>query len=120
MELPGTLLTQAQKIKKVHPKKTPFCFENWNFLALILKNLLYSTKMEFSSSDNKQIVIFSQKKAFHIFQKMGTPKKLFFSLKIKLFLHFWKPSFLIFQKELPKPQKPKFNILLQSFIFFIN
>ena len=86
--------------------------------------------MEFSSSDNNKILILSQEKAFHIFQEMGIPKKLIlFSQNkavlifretetLKNSLYFWKRSFLTFQKELPKPQKPTFNILLQSFIFY--
>ena len=107
MELPGTLLTQAQKIKKVHPKKTPLCFENWNFLALILKNFLYSTKMEFSSSDNKQIVIFSQKKAFHIFQKMGTPKKIIFFSQNKAVLTFLETKLSYISERTSKTPKAK-------------
>ena len=83
--------------------------------------------MELSTSNNKKILIFPQKKAFHIFQEVQTTKKLIlFSQNeavlifqetetLKISLYFWKQSFLIFQEELPKPQKPKFNILLQFF-----
>ena len=67
MQLPGTLLNQARKIKNDNrskstphppPKKTPkkqknkskkkknsLCFRKWNFLNLILKHFLYFLKV---------------------------------------------------------------------------
>ena len=45
----------------------------------------------------KKLLIFSQKKAFLIFQKMENPKKLF-----------------IFQNEIPKPQNQKISYISQK------
>ena len=53
----------------------------------------------------RKILIFSQKIDFLIFQKTEA---------IIFFLYFNKPNFLIFQQEPPKPQRPKFIILLQK------
>ena len=63
MQLPGTLLNQARKIKndknrlptsqktpkkqknKSKKKKNSLCFRKWNFLNLILKHFLYFLKV---------------------------------------------------------------------------
>ena len=57
------------------------------------KQFLMFREMKLFSSNIKKIIIFSQEKAFLISWETETPKKC-----------------LIFQKELPKPQKPKFLI----------
>ena len=65
------------------------------------------------SSENKT----KSKKKFLMFQEMKLP-----SSNVKNFLYFLvfqetetsPQKFLIFQEELPKPQKPKFIILLQK------
>ena len=99
--------------------------------------------MELSSSNIKKFLTLSEEKAVHIFQETRSPKKFLifqktelsyisgsnfpsskkrkkptlkkrlifqemklFSLKLK--------KLLIFQEELPKPQKPKFIALLQK------
>ena len=55
----------------------------------------------FKESETPQkFLLFSQKKAFLIFQE--TKKSLYFR------------NFLVFQEELPKPQKPKLLIFLQK------
>ena len=84
---------------------------------------MYSQEMELSSCNTKTILIFSQKKAFLLFQKMeNLGKFLIFSQKkvvlifrktetLKNYLYFRKPNFLIFQE---KPQKPKFIKFLQE------
>ena len=53
----------------------------------------------------KKFLIFSQKKAFLTLQETETLKKFFY---------FREQNFLIFQEELPKPQKPKFLIFFQK------
>ena len=65
--------------------------------------------MEFSNSNVEKFLIFSQKKAFLIFQEMKTPKKfLIFSQK---------KAFLIFREtETPK----KFLIFQETELFYIS
>ena len=81
--------------------------------------------MELFSSNINKFFIFSQKKAFLIFQEMelfhilgnGNPENSLYFRKRNFFM-FQKIEtlkiFFKFQKELPKSQKPKFFIFLQK------
>ena len=74
--------------------------------------------MELSSSNIKRFLIFSQKKAFLIFRETDTPKKFFIfqeteSSNPKL------KKLLIFQEELPKPEKQTSKSRLKTFPVFL-
>ena len=87
-----TFQAKNKKIKKNPPRES----------------LLYSGKIELSSSNIKEFFLFSQKKVFLIFQEMETVKEsLMFSQKkavlifrkmetLKSYLYFRKRTFLIF------------------------
>ena len=137
MGLLGTLFTPSLKNKKIHPKKNPFYFMKWNFLALILKKFLYFRKRKprekirprkllilRETKTLKKLLIISQKKAFLIYRKTETPKKIvyisgngsfsYFSNKLsELERNFSAPSFkklLYFRRELAKPEYQNFLI----------
>ena len=60
-----TLQSKLEKITKIHPKKTSYIPEKWNFLTLILKNFLY----------------FLKRKLFLYFRKWKPPKFSYIFLK---------------------------------------
>ena len=65
---------RAKKKNKKNPfEKNSLYFRKWNFLALILKKLLYFRPQPskfFPKKTRSEKVIFSQKKAFLIFPEM--------------------------------------------------
>ena len=112
MELHGARFKpKLKKKKKNHLKKNSLYFGKWNFLDLILKDLLYflyfrkqnpsnilvnrtfqpkpekikkinPRKMELSNSNIKRFLIFSRKKAFLIFQETKTSQKVLIFLEL--------------------------------------
>ena len=72
MQLPRTLLNaSSKKLKKSTPKKVLIFQETET-----LKKFLIFQKMKLTNSDTVKFLIFSQKKAFLIFPKTETPKKI--------------------------------------------
>ena len=75
-------------------KKTPYIFEKWNSLVLILGNFSEESFSYISGNGTflyfrkwkprKKSFIFYQKKAFLIFQEMETPQKFFIFQEIEL------------------------------------
>ena len=100
MKLPSSLSTQARKIKKICSQKTSYIFSKKAFLIFrksTLKNFLYFLifwEMEISSSNNKTLNIFSQKKALLI-GETETPKKFLIFQETETI-----KNFLYFRKEL--------------------
>ena len=105
------LSPSSKNKKKNHLKKNSLYFGKWNFLDLILKDLLYflyfrkqnpsnisvnrtfqpklekikkinPRKMELSNSNIKRFLIFSRKKAFLIFQETKTSQKVLIFLEL--------------------------------------
>ena len=109
-------VSPSSKNKKNLFKKVIFSyiflyFGKWNFLAQILKNFLYFLifpekvtpktnfvflKMKLSGSNIKKFLIFSQKKAFLIFQKKNTQTKFLLFQETKL--SYISGNFLYFRK----------------------
>ena len=114
---PSPLFSPSSKNKKNPSPKNSLYFRKWNFLALILKNTSIFSKESFSyisehgtlhfSAQARKIKKIHPEKAFLILQEMETRKN---------YLYFRKRNFYVFQEELPKPQKPKFIILLQKML----
>ena len=123
MELPSLLLRPSLKKNfKNPPRKYFLYFREWHFLAPRSKKFLIFQEMELFSSNIEKFLIFSQKEALLIFGEMklsyisGNGTFLYFGKRKprKNSLYSRKRKFLIFQEELPKPQKPKFLTFLQK------
>ena len=100
---------QAWK-KKSNPVKVSYISGKWNFLTLVLKNVLHFLKRKlflyFRKQNLKKLLIFSKEKAFLIFQKTETRKKSSLSFRKRNYLIFqegtckiwkWKISYITFQ-----------------------
>ena len=134
--MPSALLSpSSKKIKKNTPKKF-LIFQGMELSGSWIKKFVMFQEMKLCSS--KRFFIFSQKKAFLIFQETETPKKFFIFLEtelsyisgsnlpswkskkkplLKSFLYFgkWKSkNFFYFRKELTKPQKQTKNLLRRN------
>ena len=91
--------------------------------AVLIFQETETQKIFFIFSQKKAFLIFRETetpKKFPIFQETETPKTLFIFREMELSRPKLK-KLLIFQEELPRLQKPKFIILLQTVsILFIN
>ena len=76
----------ARKIKKIHPEKMSYIAGKWNFLALVLNNLLCFVKRKLFSYFRKQKL----RKIFFYISENGKPKKVFIFQETELFLYFRK------------------------------
>ena len=110
---------QAQKMKKMYPEQNSLYFGKWNFLGLILKNLLHFLKRKFFlyfwNWKPEKIPYILQNGTFLYFRKQNflnsKNKKTHFEKtfqEMELSNHKLK-KLLIFQEELPKPQKANFS-----------
>ena len=96
------------KKKKSHPEESFLYFRKWNFLALILKKILYFWKWNPALSGlNTQN--FSLKKNFLYFflKKPALKKFLIFSQKKALLIFSQKKAFLLFPQMKPCTFEPK-------------
>ena len=114
--LPGALFSPSSKNKN---KSTPI-------------NFLYYRKMELSHPRIENLLLFSQNKAFLIFQERETPKKslilqgteLFHIsgskfLILKCFSYFRKQNFLYFRRIFQSPQSSIVNEAIGTIYLFI-
>ena len=110
-------------------KKLLLYFRKRNFLASSLKKIQERTfsARKIKKTDSKKILIFQEMELFCFIFFLYFEKRDFLAPRL-IYFPKWnflvpgfkssyislKKVFLIFQEELPKPQKPKFLILLQK------